>query len=106
MVKCVSKCAADISRAPSSATAVASGAVLRALNKENGPRRFARSSYGLLRSEPYGDYPEQQKGVRPYYDPDDGLPYVWQTIKWVVKRVSPDHKTSFLPCLFRLAVDN
>ncbi|KAH8780522.1 hypothetical protein F5882DRAFT_451384 [Hyaloscypha sp. PMI_1271] len=33
--------------------AVSSGAVLRALNKKNGPRRFAQSSYGFLRREPF-----------------------------------------------------
>lgn len=33
--------------------AVSSGAVLRALNKENGPKRFAQSSYGFLRQEPH-----------------------------------------------------
>ncbi|KAF8849939.1 hypothetical protein BDZ45DRAFT_752274 [Acephala macrosclerotiorum] len=37
----------------SSVTAIASGAVLRALNLEQGPQRIARSSYGFLRLEPY-----------------------------------------------------
>lgn len=34
-------------------TAVASGAVLRALNKQQGPSRQAYSSFGFLRIEPY-----------------------------------------------------
>lgn len=36
-----------------SVTAVASGAVARALNKDNGPKRYVQCSYGFLRSEPY-----------------------------------------------------
>ncbi|KAJ9133270.1 Hsp70 family protein-like protein [Pleurostoma richardsiae] len=61
-------------------TAVASGAVLRALNKENGPSRKARSSYGILRTEPYGEYPEHKGPV--YNDPQDGLRYIKDTIDW------------------------
>jgi hypothetical protein len=34
-------------------TAIASGAVLRALNKAGGPKRTSFSSYGFLRVEPY-----------------------------------------------------
>ncbi|RAL67075.1 hypothetical protein DID88_007855 [Monilinia fructigena] len=34
-------------------TAVASGAVLRALDKKNGPERISQSSYGFLRHEPW-----------------------------------------------------
>jgi hypothetical protein len=36
-----------------SVSAVASGAVARALNKDNGPKRYCQCSYGILRSEPY-----------------------------------------------------
>ncbi|KAF5975590.1 Hsp70 chaperone protein [Fusarium coicis] len=64
--------------------AVASGAVLRALNKANGPERIARSSYGILRSEPFGQWPEHQ-GLNPSYDRHDGQPYIKQTIDWVLK---------------------
>ncbi|ETS77294.1 hypothetical protein PFICI_11168 [Pestalotiopsis fici W106-1] len=76
-----------LTKSPSSAntiTAVASGAVLRAFNKEQGPRRLARSSYGILRTEPFGDYPDEHKGVKPSYDRHDGLPYVKRTIDWVL----------------------
>ncbi|KAK2682221.1 hypothetical protein RAB80_000167 [Fusarium oxysporum f. sp. vasinfectum] len=64
--------------------AVASGAVLRALNKANGPERIARSSYGILRTEPFGQYPEHA-GLKPSYDRHDGMPYIKQTIDWVLK---------------------
>ncbi|KAF4977312.1 hypothetical protein FZEAL_6135 [Fusarium zealandicum] len=65
--------------------AVASGAVLRALNKEQGPQREARSSYGILRTEPYKEYPEHE-GLYPSYDPHDGQPYIMKTVEWVLKR--------------------
>ncbi|SPO06110.1 related to hsp70 protein [Cephalotrichum gorgonifer] len=66
------------------ATAVASGAVLRAINKGRGPRRTARSSYGILRTEPHGEFPEHE-GVKPTLDKHDGLAYVTNTIDWVLK---------------------
>ncbi|TXC01883.1 hypothetical protein FocTR4_00009353 [Fusarium oxysporum f. sp. cubense] len=37
--------------------AVSEGAVLCTLEKENGPRRIARSSYCILTNEPEGSYP-------------------------------------------------
>ncbi|EXL71535.1 hypothetical protein FOPG_12760 [Fusarium oxysporum f. sp. conglutinans race 2 54008] len=40
------------------ANAVSLGAVLRAMNKNHGPERRARSSYGILRAEPFKEYPE------------------------------------------------
>ncbi|KAF5674771.1 Hsp70 chaperone protein [Fusarium circinatum] len=64
--------------------AVASGAVLRALNKANGPERIARSSYGILRTEPFKEYSEHE-GLRPSYDRHDGMPYIKNTIDWVLK---------------------
>ncbi|KAG4295229.1 hypothetical protein FPRO06_01813 [Fusarium proliferatum] len=64
--------------------AVASGAVLRALDKANGPERIARSSYGILRTEPFGQYPEHAN-LPPFYDSYDGMPYMKDTIDWVLK---------------------
>lgn len=46
-----------------------------------------QSSYGLLRCEPYGDYPEHE-ACEKYHDPIDGETYVQDTILWVLKRVS------------------
>ncbi|RYP47954.1 hypothetical protein DL768_006109 [Monosporascus sp. mg162] len=67
-------------------TAVASGAVLRALNKERGPERYARSSYGIIRSEPYKQYEEHELAkATPTMDKCDGDLYVNNTIDWVLK---------------------
>ncbi|KAJ2979435.1 hypothetical protein NUW58_g7200 [Xylaria curta] len=61
--------------------AVASGAVLRALNKDNGPRRLIRSSYGIRRDEP--KYRGSNRGA--FRDPADGLWYK-RTIYWILQR--------------------
>ncbi|KAF4972875.1 hypothetical protein FSARC_646 [Fusarium sarcochroum] len=64
--------------------AVATGAVIRALNKAQGPQRIARSSYGIMRTEPFKEYPEHE-GLKPSYDRHDGQPYIRQTVDWVLK---------------------
>lgn len=51
-----------------------------------GPRRHARSSYGILRTEPFGEFPEHE-GLKASYDQHDGLPYLVGTIDWVLKLV-------------------
>ena len=70
---------------------MAVGAVLRALNKSNGPARVSLSSYGFLRTEPHEpDCIEAHREVKkPTYDPLDGKHYVKNTIDWLVKKV-PD----------------
>ncbi|KAK7974420.1 hypothetical protein PG989_016268 [Apiospora arundinis] len=86
-------------------TAVASGAVLRAFNKELGPKRMARSSYGILRTEPFKEYKEHD-GLHAYYNPYDGQPYIKDTVDWILKlgsEVPPVWKQSFdcehlIPC--------
>ncbi|KAK3368018.1 hypothetical protein B0H63DRAFT_529720 [Podospora didyma] len=45
------------------AMAVAHGAVLRAFDEEYGPQRHAKSSYGILRTEPYMDFPEHREAT-------------------------------------------
>ncbi|KAI1844837.1 hypothetical protein JX266_009065 [Neoarthrinium moseri] len=78
-------------------SAVASGAVLRALNKEHGPERYARSSYGVNRSEPYGQYDEHDEArATPFKDSCDGELYVRNTIDWILPlgRVIPPVWTS------------
>lgn len=66
--------------------AVASGAVLRALNKDHGPSRQLRSSYGIRRDAPYTQT-EFGKEVKKHRDPADGRMYV-KTIYWVLPHVS------------------
>jgi hypothetical protein len=74
-----------------SETAVASGAVLRALNRADGPTRVIQSSYGFLRNEPWApDRIDAHRHSNPQRaDPNDGDRYVKNTIYWVVKKVSP-----------------
>ena len=69
-----------------SVTAVASGAVLRALNKEQGPSRQARSSYGILRSELFNKE-VHHKDLKPVWDDVDGMRYIKNTIDWILKKV-------------------
>jgi hypothetical protein len=68
-------------------TAVASGAVLRTLNKENGPERFANSSYGFLRVEPWEPnvYPAHKRS-KPFIDNLDDDYYV-KVINYFMKKV-------------------
>ena len=70
-------------------TAVSLGAVRRALNKEGGPKRISRSSYGFLRAEEYDkENTPAHTGIRPRIDNVDGKKYVRNTILWLMKVVS------------------
>ena len=73
-------------------SAVARGAVLRSLNKDNGPTRQSRASFGFLRTEEYNTkqlLPEYiEAAVRPSVDPIDGWEWVKNTIFWVIQAVS------------------
>ena len=71
-----------------SATTVASGAVLRALNKEKGPKRQAFSSYGFLRIEPYQPkICDGHKEAKSFTDELDGQDYV-KVIEYFMVKVS------------------
>ncbi|RSL69654.1 hypothetical protein CEP54_002134 [Fusarium duplospermum] len=65
--------------------AVSQGAILRALDKKNGPARFARSSYGLLRSEPWGNHIEHS-GQKYSVDRVTGDDFLMNTVLWVLKK--------------------
>jgi hypothetical protein len=69
-------------------TAIAHGAVLRAANKLNGPRREIQSSYGFLRTEPFDseEFP-QHKGAKKTRNEFDGYWYIKNTIHWLIKKV-------------------
>ena len=77
-------------REVSAATGVATGAILRAIDKANGPSRMPCQSIGILRHIPCGDedmYPfEVMSQPRTWSDPDQE-DYVMNTIEWVVKKV-------------------
>ncbi|CAN9285841.1 unnamed protein product [Alternaria alternata] len=67
-------------------TAVARGAVLRALNKRFGPSRITQCSYGFLFSESYDpeNIPEH-RGTTCRINRVDGERYVDETIRWVLQ---------------------
>ncbi|EDP52382.1 HSP70 family protein [Aspergillus fumigatus] len=69
-------------------TAVASGAVLRALNQELGPIRIIQSSYGYLCTEPWDpELIKAHNSSKPkQVDPNNGDLYVKNTICWVLKK--------------------
>jgi hypothetical protein len=69
-------------------TAVARGAVLRALNKRFGPSRITQSSYGFLMSEPYDPSIEAHRKTVCRINKADGLKYVDGTIRWEIQAVS------------------
>lgn len=82
-------------RGASCATGVAHGAILRALDKSNGPKKMARLSIGILRHFPYEpetilEHPEMEplhEGERSK-DEFNGLWYIKNTIVWLIKAVS------------------
>ncbi|KAE8149926.1 hypothetical protein BDV25DRAFT_119620 [Aspergillus avenaceus] len=77
----------ELIRATVPGCAVAHGAILRALEKEDGPERRLRSSYGLLRTEPYQpDIVRAHIGKYPWTDPLDGSKYIKNTIEWIVNK--------------------
>ncbi|EXJ61551.1 hypothetical protein A1O7_01979 [Cladophialophora yegresii CBS 114405] len=73
----------ETSKLPS--TAVARGAVLRALRKEDGPARVLQASYGFIRTERYGTQAEHL-GQVPITDKIDGREYIDNTIEWIIKK--------------------
>lgn len=68
-------------------SAVARGAVLRALRKEDGPVRITRTSYGVLRSDLYDKNEPAHKGLKGRRDRADGQLYIKDTIKWLILKV-------------------
>ncbi|TGO62414.1 hypothetical protein BOTNAR_0114g00130 [Botryotinia narcissicola] len=89
-------------------TAVASGAVLRALDKKNGPERISQSSYGFLRHEPWQPrlYPGHER-ARPDESELDGEKYVATIDYFMVKGtpIRPDHQFSPFPTYHTFPID-
>ncbi|KAF2178399.1 hypothetical protein K469DRAFT_731829 [Zopfia rhizophila CBS 207.26] len=93
------------------ATGVAIGALLRALNKKNGPKRIPHMSYGILRHIPYQpEAVEEHPYLAPIlegkvvFDKVDGRYYVDNTIFWIIKAskgskdaapLASTHRTTF-----------
>ena len=68
-------------------SAVARGAVLRALNKEDGPRRITRTSYRILRSDFYDSGLPEHRGLRGRRYAVDGLVHIEKCIHWQILKV-------------------
>lgn len=74
-----------------SATGVATGAILRAVDKSGGPSRITSQSIGMLRHIPADERSRYSHAVysQPAEDDDeDGCRYIWDTIEWKVVKVS------------------
>lgn len=77
---------------------MAVGAVLRALDKENGPQRITKSSYGFLRTEPYEPLMwKAHAETKPTIDQNDGEKYVVKTIYWLICKVRKRAIKSAMP---------
>lgn len=73
-----------------SATGVATGAIMRAINKANGPSRIPCQSIGILRHIPWDqpeDYPADILSQPRKWSAPEQKDYVMNTIHWVVKKV-------------------
>jgi len=81
---------------PGPGVAVASGGVLRALNKRTGPDRMIRSSYGILCKEKWDDDFPGHKEAEDKLEWDlDGEPYVKDSMVWFIQKgqiISSDPK--------------
>ncbi|CAG8958614.1 hypothetical protein HYFRA_00009931 [Hymenoscyphus fraxineus] len=87
--------------AQESVSAIASGAVLRAMDKTGGPARRSHSSYGFLRFEPYSPelIPAHKEQI-PEVHPLDGHKFV-TTIDYFIYKgmlLKPFHKFSSFTC--------
>ncbi|KAI9650554.1 hypothetical protein NHQ30_000571 [Ciborinia camelliae] len=89
-------------------TAVASGAVLRALDKKNGPERISQSSYGFLRHEPWQPeiYPGHER-AKPEESELEGEKYVATIDYFMIKGnpIRPDHQFPPFPTYHTFAID-
>ncbi|KAF9888242.1 hypothetical protein FE257_008811 [Aspergillus nanangensis] len=89
-------------------TAVASGAVLRALRKQDGPASTVLSSFGALIAETYDKDSQAHVEQRQFrrYDPNDRSPYIKDTIFWFVNRgeILPSRWEWFLPVSLRFSL--
>lgn len=68
-------------------TAVAHGAVFRAMNKEEGPERRLLSSYGFLLIEEYHPGLRGHQAASPRPNHLDGKKYVHDCLRWLIKKV-------------------
>jgi hypothetical protein len=77
--------------ASTSATGVATGALMRAQNKDNGPKRIPCRSIGVLYhvpDDPSYDFPSEVLKQRWSTCELPGEDYIMRTLKWIIKAVS------------------
>ncbi|CAI6338266.1 unnamed protein product [Periconia digitata] len=93
----------------SPSTAVAKGAILRALKKGDGPERITQCSYGFLRDELYEPekYPEHSR-ARAKIDEADGEQYVVDTIDWLISAGDrlPNRKEFSIPVIHTFVLNS
>lgn len=73
-----------------SATGVATGAIMRAMNKADGPSRLPCQSIGILRHIPCDqeeEYPAEIMLQQREWSAEEQVDYVMNTIEWLVKKV-------------------
>ncbi|PMD41330.1 hypothetical protein L207DRAFT_486961 [Hyaloscypha variabilis F] len=86
-------------------TAVSCGAVLRASNKKDGPKRFAHSSYGFLCKEPYDPRLfTAHLRTTPKSDAHDGDKYV-DVINYFMRKANPVHEYPPIRAIHTFPVD-
>lgn len=66
---------------------VSRGAVLRALDKSQGPARRALANVAVLQTEPLDCGHPGHRDCKPIIDPNDMKKYVPNTMQWLVKKV-------------------
>jgi hypothetical protein len=76
-------------------TAVARGAIIRAIRKEEGPARIIQSSYGFQRRELYNEKILAHQEGKQRKDKYDKQIYINKTIMWSLVKVSLDGSQYF-----------
>ncbi|KAL4944075.1 hypothetical protein BDV06DRAFT_233909 [Aspergillus oleicola] len=68
------------------ASTVSHGAVFRALNKADGPKRIIQSNFGFYQIEEYSPKVPAHRGICPTQNEVDGKKYVYNVLDWVIKK--------------------
>jgi hypothetical protein len=75
----------------SSAPAVAIGALIRSLDKKNGPKRYPRRSFAILRHIPFESGKYHKFPILKVEDlircRDDGMMYWYNRLWWLVRKI-------------------
>lgn len=66
---------------------VSGGAVYRAIDKSNGPRRNILANIGILQIEPQNRKLVAHRNIVPYFNPCDEKYYIDNCLNWIIKKV-------------------